>query len=143
MEEEGRVIKIEGKLAQVEIEKKSTCRACGLCSMRGKNTMIAEVENTIGAKVGERVRIEIPSSIVLKGALLFYTLPLVALILGMVLGITITDRLGFEKASQPAGLILGLILLVLSFILIWRHGKRVKDKSTYRSKIIQIIEGER
>ncbi len=140
MREEGRVIKIEGNLAQAEIERKSACRACGLCSLRGKNTMMAEVENSIGAKVGERVRIEIPSSVILKGAFLFYILPLLSLILGMVVGITITNRLGLKESSQTVGLVLGLVFLVLSFILIWCHNKKVKDKSAYRSKIIQIIE---
>lgn len=133
MREEGQVIRVEGDLAKVEIERKSACRACGLCSLIGKNIMIAEVENSIGAKVGERVRIEIPSSVILKGAFLFYILPLVALILGLVLGVKITNL-------QTGGLILGLVFLVLSFVLIWRHNKKVKDKSAYRSKIVQIIE---
>lgn len=133
MEEEGRVIKIEGNLAQVEVERKSACRACGLCSLRGKNTMMAEVENSIGARVGERVRIEIPSSLILKGALLFYILPLVALILGLVLGIKITNL-------QTGGLILGFSLFILSFILIWLYSKKTKARNIYRSKIVQIIE---
>lgn len=135
MEEEGRVIKIEGDLAQVEIEKKSTCRACGLCSMRGKNTMIAEAENTIGAKVGERVRIEILSSVILKGALLFYILPLVALILGMALGIKITKH-------QTGGLILGISFFTLSYILTWLYNKKRKTQNLYRSKITRIISKE-
>ena len=105
--------------------------------------MITEAENPLGAKLGQRVRVEISSKEILKGAFLIYILPLLALILGMVLGITITDRLGFKESSQTVGLVLGLVFFVLSFIFIWRHGKRVKDKSTYRSKIIQIIEGEK
>ncbi len=133
MREEGRVTKVEGNLTQVEIEKKSTCRACGLCSMRGKNTMIAEVDNSIGAKVGERVRIEILSSIILKGALLFYILPLVALILGMALGIKITK-------DQTGGLILGFSFFILSFVLIWFHSKKTTAQNIYCSKITKIIK---
>ena len=132
MEEEGRIIKTEGNLARVEIERKSACRTCGLCSLRGKNTMLAQAENSIGAKAGERVKIEIPSSVILKGALLFYILPLVALILGMVLGIKITNL-------QTGSLILGFSFFILSFILIWLHGKKIKAKNLYRPKITRII----
>ncbi|MBA7617492.1 hypothetical protein ES703_24807 [subsurface metagenome] len=133
MEEEGRVIKVEGNLTQVEVERKSACRACGLCSLVGKNTMMAEVENTIGAKVGERVRIEIPSSVILKGALLFYILPLVALILGMILGIKITNL-------QTGGLILGFSFFILSFVFSWLYNKKTRDRNIYRSKITKIIK---
>lgn len=132
MEEEGKVIEIEGNLAQVEIEKKSACGACGLCSLVGKNTMIAEVENTIGARVGERVRIEIPSSLILKGAFLFFYLPLMALILGILLEIKLTNL-------PTGGLTLGLSFFILSFVLIWFHSKKTKSKNIYRSKIIRII----
>lgn len=135
MEEEGRVIKIEGDLAQVEVERKSACRTCGLCSLRGKNTMIAEAENTVGARVGEKVRIEIPSSIILKGALLFYILPLIALILGMVLGIKITNL-------QTGSLILGFSFFILSYILTWLYHKKIRTKNIYRSKIARIISKE-
>jgi len=131
--EEGRVTKVEGNLTQVEIEKKSACRACGLCSMRGKNTMIAEADNSIGAKVGERVRIEVPSSIILKGALLFYILPLVALMLGMALGIKITKH-------QIGGLTLGFSFFILSFVLIWFHSKKTTAQNLYRSRITMIIK---
>jgi len=133
MKEEGRVTKVEENLTQVEIEKKSTCRACGLCSMRGKNTMMAEADNSIGAKVGERVRIEIPSSIILKGAVLFYILPLVALILGMALGIKITKH-------QTGGLILGFSFFISSFIIIWLYDKKRKAQNIYRSRITRIIK---
>jgi len=131
VKEEGIIIKIEGNLAQAEIERKSACRACGLCSLRGRNTMMAEVENSIGAKVGERVRIEIPSSAILKGALLFYILPLVALILGIVLGIKITKH-------QTGGLILGFSFFILSYILIWLYNKKTKAQNIYRPKITRI-----
>jgi sigma-E factor negative regulatory protein RseC len=114
MEEEGRIIKIEGNLAQIEIERKSACRTCGLCSMRGKNTMI-------------------PSSVILKGALLFYILPLVALILGMALGIKITKH-------QTGGLILGFSFFISSFVLIWLHSKKTKAQNIYRPKITRIIK---
>jgi len=133
MREEGRIIKVEENLAQVEVERKSACRACGLCSMRGKNTMIAEADNSIGAKLGERVRIEIPSSVILKGALLFYILPLVALILGMALGIKITNL-------QTGGLILGFSFFILSFVFSWLYNKKTRDRNIYRSKITKIIK---
>ncbi len=143
MEEEGKVIKIEGDLAQVEVERKSACGTCRACTLGTGNTMITEAENSLGAKIGQRVRVEISSREILRGAFLIYILPLLSLILGMVFGITITNRLGLKESSQAVGLVLGLVFLVLSFVLIWRHNKRVKDKNAYCSKIIQIIEGEK
>ncbi|HEA47210.1 MAG TPA: hypothetical protein ENH97_02230 [bacterium] len=139
MEEEGRVINLKGDLATVEIERKNACGTCRACALGAGNTMITEAENSLGAKIGQRVRVEISSREILKGAFLIYIFPLLALILGMVLGVTITNRSSFKESSQTVGLVLGLVFLVLSFILIWRHSKRAKDRSAYRSKIIQII----
>jgi len=132
MEEEGRIIKIEGDLARVEVERKSACRACGLCSLRRGNTMIAEVENTIGAKVGERVKIEIPASVVLKGAFLFFYIPLIALILGILLEIKLTN-------FPTGGLTLGLSFFILSFVFSWLYNRKTKAKNLYRSRITRII----
>ncbi|MBU4310818.1 SoxR reducing system RseC family protein [bacterium] len=143
MEEEGIVIEIKGNLAQVEIKRKSACGTCRACTLGTGNTMITEAENPLGARIGQRVKVEISSREILKGAFLIYIFPLLALILGMVLGITITNRLGLKESSQTVGLVLGLVFLVLSFVLIWRYNKKVKDQSTYRSKIIQIIESEK
>jgi len=139
LREEGRVINLKGDLATVEIERKSACGTCRACALGTGNTMITEAENPLGAKIGQRVRVEISSRAILRGAFLIYIFPLLALILGMVLGITITNRVGFKESSQTVGLVLGLVFLVLSFVLIWRYNKRIKDKSAYRSKIIQII----
>ncbi len=140
MEEKGRIIEVEGSLARVEIERKSACGTCRACTLGMGNTMITEAENPLGAKIGQRVRLEISSWEVLKGAFLIYILPLLFLILGLVLGITITNRYGLAESSQTVGLILGLAFLVLSFIPLWRHSKRIKDRSAYRSRIVQIIE---
>ncbi len=84
MKETGIVKSAEGEFCTCATIRKSacgencaTCKAA--CSSR-EHTFIAK--NTIGAKEGDTVIIEMPTSSVLKSAFLVYILPLMAFLLG-------------------------------------------------------------
>lgn len=61
------------------------CHKCSGCGA-AKETLLLTVQNNIGARVGDTVRIESASGPVLVGAAVFYVVPMVLFFLGYFLG---------------------------------------------------------
>lgn len=86
-----KVVATEGKVATVEVQRKSACEGChkmtsgegcGVCSLLGSdNRFTAKAENGLGAKVGDRVEIETGTGRVLFYSALVFLLPVVVGIL--------------------------------------------------------------
>ena len=81
------VIKVDGEVAVVEVERKSACDGChknetgdgcSICSLTGGNRKFSsKALNKIGAKVGDIVEIESSSSRVLLYSALVFLLPVI------------------------------------------------------------------
>ena len=87
MREEGTVIALEGDLAVVLGQRKKSCGNCAgesscttLSVGAGKRENQFRAVNRAGAKVGERVVLEISEKVFLKASGMLYGLPLLALI---------------------------------------------------------------
>ena len=139
IEEEGKVIEVKGDIAKVEIRRSISCGTCRACWMAEGGKMIASGQNLIGAKVGQRVRLQVSGSI-LKAAFVVYILPLVGLILGYGVGSSISKAIGYPAFSEKAGVISGLAFLVLSFIAVCYYGKKIGQR--YQIKVIEVVNSE-
>ncbi|TQV84048.1 SoxR reducing system RseC family protein [Exilibacterium tricleocarpae] len=96
--ETGRVVAVEKDSLWVETVKRSTCSSCAaepgcgqsLLARWGGNASYLRVllqgRDAAGYRPGDQVRIGIAEDVVVKGSLLVYLLPLVALVLGSWLG---------------------------------------------------------
>ena len=87
MEEIGGSKSTTGAFAKVSVPKKSVCEGCtaGTCKP-DEQSMEIDAVNKAGAKAGQRVRVVIKSYTYLKGSILVYGIPAIALIAGAVLG---------------------------------------------------------
>ena len=132
MKEEGRVMEVEGKIAKVGIERKALCDSCRACNMSSDNVMIAEAENVVGAKAGERVEVEIDAPHYLKISFMLYIFPLIGLIFGYIIGEKITD-------SESAGICFGIGGLFLTFGLVYLYEKTLRKRGKLKSKISRVI----
>lgn len=86
IKEVGKVVKLEQDIAWVETKVTSTCNACAaksncgtssIAKAFGDKSVVNEVLNDRGAKLGQQVEIGIPEESLLTGAFLVYLLPLV------------------------------------------------------------------
>lgn len=136
MIEEGKVIEVKGDIAKVEIQRNTSCGTCRACWMSEEGKMVASGQNLIGAKVGQRVRLQVSGSI-LKAAFVVYILPLLGLIIGYGAGSFISRAIGYPGFSEKVGVISGLAFLVLSFIAVRYYGK--KAGQGYQIKITQVV----
>lgn len=141
MEEEGIVVEVKGGIAKVEIVRSRVCGGCHACTIGARGRMVTEAENLVGAKKGERVKVEIPTPLLLKAVFMVYLLPLLGLVSGCVVGKWAAELLGF-KASEIIGAMVGVWMLGLGFWITHRYDKRMRKKGEFKSRVVK-IKGER
>lgn len=119
LREIGLVAEISGSMAKVIVKRSSACENCGACGMGAKPEMNFMLKNDIGAQVGDQVVIEMHSKALFKAAFLVYTIPLVALFIGFLLGesIGISRGMGSDQA-EFFGIGTGFLFLILTFFII-------------------------
>ena len=142
VEEIGVVTKTEGVTAKVAIQKKGTCEGCavkGVCETQGEGTEI-EALNPLDAKVGQTVKVSIKAQVYLKGTMLVYGIPLIALIGGAIFGKNIGEKYFRETSSDLIAAIMGFGALILSFLVIkiWTH--TFETKTEYKPVIEEILK---
>jgi sigma-E factor negative regulatory protein RseC len=88
MDATGVVKELHGEMATVIVRRESACDSCasGASCKGGVHGTELEAHNPIGAEPGDSVRISFKAFTYLKGSLLVYGIPAVALIAGAVFG---------------------------------------------------------
>lgn len=95
IEEIATVIKTEGEMMSVEIQRQSSCGACSvksgcgtnlIASLFGKRRAMLSLPNTIHARPGDRVVLGIRENDLVTGSIRLYLLPLAGLLLGALAG---------------------------------------------------------
>ena len=78
----GLVTSVTDGTAQVRFLRGSACAHCGACLTVGDSEMEISLPNTLGAKEGDRVMVDLSPKRVVQASLLAYAVPLVLLIAG-------------------------------------------------------------
>lgn len=130
MEQTGRVIAVDGKIATVQIKRLSACESChkaesgcAVCSLLSGNSSshTSRVKNPIGAAVGDRVLLVADDSMILLYSALVFVLPIIV----AAIAYAITAALGGETVLcviLPAVAFVS-VFVVLYFSLNKREGK--------------------
>ena len=107
------------------------CAGCNRCA--GKNGRELIADNAIGAKAGDIVSMEISERSRLAAAVTVFLIPLAALALGLFLGSLISELWMF---------LLGVILTVLSYTIVWAADKLLKNRKGFLPVIVKIEKME-
>ena len=102
--------------------------------------MITQAENSVGAQVGDTVRLEFDPGAALTAALVVFGLPLLALLLGVILSTVVADRMGYQNRSQPLSIGVGAILFFLTFIPIRAYDRRIKKSVSHSIAVVEILK---
>lgn len=139
--EEGTITKVNGDKAWVLVRRSEMCDCCssrGIChTLGGGKNMEAEAINTAGARVGDRVRIKIKTGILWKISLLFYMIPVLALVLGALIGIRIGNQIHWDPEMVSA--LSGILFAGLSLVLIRIIASRLQHRKEYIPVIDKIV----
>jgi sigma-E factor negative regulatory protein RseC len=138
MEETGVVSRVDGPKALVMVKKQSACDACAAGSACKVSESGAEIEafNAVHAEVGDTVKISFKAFTYLKGTLLVYGIPALALIAGAVFGKEFLP--GFFPSSDPDILsaIAGFGFMIGSFVAV----KLIISKFEKKKELVPVIE---
>jgi sigma-E factor negative regulatory protein RseC len=143
LEEFGSVIELKEKeIAIVLCQRNSACTHCaarGLCAVKDDDgSQTIEVHNTLGAQPGDKVKVSISTKSFLQSSFLLYIVPLIALIVGAVIGQLVGQHL--EEGPDPNLLaaFTGTAFLIGSFFVI-RFCTRAIPKEAFMPRITEII----
>lgn len=135
MKQNGVVIKTDDNgTAQVSVKRESACEACRIKNscITCKKTISSVADNSIGAKEGDTVTLETPSSLILLYSALVFILPIIVALASYFIGTAV-----FKNDISPY--ILSLVCFILTFIVLnITINKRASKKNSV--KIIGIVE---
>jgi sigma-E factor negative regulatory protein RseC len=131
----GKVIELRGHDAVVEFSETGACVKCGACLSAGKGKMIALALNSLNAKVGSQVEVEILPRFVIGASFLVFMLPLLFLIAGYFVGVSLFPH----NFQQNAGIITSAIFFMLSWFLIKAYDLRIKGTGRFKRRIVKIL----
>lgn len=133
MREHGRVIESEDHTVRVAIQATDACEkcpACGMCRPSGGKRYIKAV-NEVGACAGDEVLFEISSSRSLVAAMLFFGLPVLLGLFGLIMTAGRSETLMVVIGS--AGFFIGLVIAkVINDILATR--------SAFLPRVIEVLD---
>ncbi|WP_250673925.1 SoxR reducing system RseC family protein [Paraclostridium ghonii] len=142
MNQHGYVVEIvDGITAKIKMQKHSACASCGKCaSSTDKKDIVVEVDNTIGAKVGDFVEVNMDSVDVIKAASIVYIIPLAALLGGTIASYSILNFINISFNKEILSAIIGLILTSLSYLFIKNKDSKFRESRQYIPIISKVID---
>lgn len=141
MEQQGYIVDIvDKKTAKLKMQRHSACASCGKCATTSeKKDIIVEVDNTIGAQVGDRVKVNMETVNVLKAAAIVYILPLLFLLVGTITTYFILDSISFNGNVELFSGMMGLILMLLAFLILKKNDSKFRDSREYIPIVTEVV----
>jgi sigma-E factor negative regulatory protein RseC len=138
LKEIGEVIEVTGNVATIVVKRNASCEKCGVCGIGKKAEIVFQLPNELNAKVGDRVVLQMKSGTLFKAAFLIYTIPLIMLLGGFLLGQKIAIQIGYDAAfSENIGIFSGFIFLILTYSTIYCWDKK-QSNSKFQPQIVKI-----
>jgi len=130
-----------GGRIQVTVERGEACHACqarGACQTLGGQTkdIVLLVDNELNATPGDRVRITMAETAVIKASAVLYLFPALGLIGGAAAGWSIGSAQGWE--TDPSAVVGALGGLVLGFFVSWLVGSRMSRNKAFAPRLTAI-----
>ena len=137
--EKGIVTKLGSGTAWVRTLPSEACAGCSSCGTCNAQREEAEVEviNAVGAKIGDRILIDIKTSAFLKATFLLYVFPIIGLTVGAMLGVQVAGRYGYDASACSAAL--GFAAFFLTVAVVRIQGNRMGRQRAYQPQIIKIL----
>lgn len=141
-------MEVKGGAALVKAQRTTSCESCiskDLCRSVTETDMLVEAENPAGARVGDKVIFTVGAATLLKAGVLFYLLPLLGFIFGVVLGqltaTTLATLAPFTSGWDPdlISAALGFFFLVLTLLGLRVYGRRAETNRQMRPRIVKVV----
>ena len=142
MNQQGFIVEIvDDKTAKMRMQRHSACASCGKCAKLTSESqdLVVEVDNQIGAKVGDHVQVSMESVKVMKATMLAYILPLVFLIAGTAICFFVLNKIEFKGPIELLSGLSGLLFTFLSYLYLRKNDKKYRESRDYIPVVVRII----
>ena len=141
MEQQGYIVGIiDEKTAKLKMQRHSACASCGKCTTTSeKKDIVVEVDNSIGAKLGDRVVVNMESMNVLKAVGIAYIFPLISLLIGTIGTYYVLQLIENTKNIEVISSTVGIIIMVISFFILRKNDSKLRESRQYIPIITKII----
>ena len=142
MNQQGFIVEIvDDKTAKMRMQRHSACASCGKCAKLTSESqdLVVEVDNQIGAKVGDHVEVSMESVKVMKATMLAYILPLVFLIAGTAICFFVLNKIEFKGPIELLSGLSGLLFTFLSYLYLRKNDKKYRESRDYIPGVVRII----
>ena len=139
--EEGMITETVGNRVKVTVERGDSCGACHIknaCHVLGgqHKDFNLILENRVGARVGDQVRLSISESAVVSASSVLYLVPALGLIIGAVLGAVIAKPAGLE--TDPSAIVGCFIGLGFGLSISFGLGRKLSEKRSFLPRISSV-----
>ena len=119
MREIGKITEVSDGFATVSLKRTTACGTCRVCTIGDDpSEMRVSVKNDCGAKVNDRVELELRSGAFVSAAMVLYGIPLAAMLAGFIAGEAVSVVLGLGESGAPVAFITGMAMLMAVYALI-------------------------
>lgn len=133
----GKVVRIKGGAAKVEIERTPACEGCKACIFASKKTVIVTAINEAGAKLGDEVTVLPPPPKPFTAFLILFVVPIAALVAALIIAVNIFDSELLCVLFAFIGLAVGLMAVFIADRLYYS-----KKYVTRITSVINLLQGE-
>lgn len=141
MEQQGYIVGIiDEKTAKLKMQRHSACASCGKCTTTSeKKDIVVEVDNSIGAKLGDRVAVNMESMNILKAVGIAYIFPLIGLLIGTIGTYYVLQFIENTKNIEVISSTVGIIIMLISFFILRKNDNKFRKSRQYIPIITKII----
>lgn len=140
MREIGKVIGVSGGNAMVSFTRSEACEGCNACRIADNKDMQVSIKNTLNARQGDVVEVELEARRLLSAGAWAYLFPLLMVFAGLGLGYLIAPYIGLS--GDIAAVICSMAMLVVTFFALRAMNGRFAAQAGYSPKMHAIVTNE-
>ncbi|MBN2572204.1 MAG: SoxR reducing system RseC family protein [Ignavibacteriales bacterium] len=115
--ESGKIVKIDGKFVDIELNTTDACEECTaklFCKPKSDGKKIITAIDEIGVSIGDKVKISLAGKIVFKMSFLLYGIPLILLVVGIFAGLKLFDE---SDNIELFSFLFGLVIMFFYYLI--------------------------
>ena len=139
MEHYGKITRIDGDMALIQLSQSSRCADCKACEMFNTNEPVEiRAHNPFNAQTGDQVKVEIAPTQVVGHSLFVFLFPILALLIGYGFGVKFASI--STIGEENSGIIGSIVFLCFSFIPLYFYDRLFARKKSNRGEITAITD---
>ncbi len=140
MIEQGTVIARDDGQMRVRFQRRAACEGCNACRTLGNGDMTIELENRLGAVVGDTVEVRLPTGKVVQLFLITFGIPFLFFIIGIAVGWGLAPTVLPARLRELGAFAFGLLLTALGYGVVHLFDRHLGAHHGYTPVPLRVIK---